>query len=140
MPRITPEEFQEKHARRLKASLEDIRAGVEKVTEAPGKKAAAKVDKMRARLIAKIDDGTWAKNVAKVSLEDWKTKMSEKGIGRIPDGIDGAKEKVVNFAGQLLPYIDEGLAKVEKLPDLTLEDSINRMTTMVRHMAKFKKK
>lgn len=140
MSRVTPEQFQEKHARRLKGSLEDIRAGVDRVTVAPGKKAADKVAKMRARLIAKIDDGTWAKNVGKVTLEEWKTKMADKGIGRIPEGIDGAKEKVINFAGQLLPHIDAGLAKLEGMADLTLEDSITRMTTMVRHMAKFKKK
>jgi len=140
MPRLTPEEFQEKHARRLKASLDDIRTGVARVTEAPGKKAAAKVDKLRAKILAKIDDGTWARNVGKVSLEEWKTKMTDIGVGRIAGGIDGAKAKVIDFAGQLLPHVDSGVAKVKAMPDLTLEDSIARMTTMVRHMAEFKKK
>lgn len=140
MPRLTPEEFQEKHARRLKASLDDIRSGVDRVTEAPGKLAAAKVDKLRARLIAKIDDGTWARNVAKPSLDEWKTKMKDVGVPRISGGIDAAKAKVIDFAGQLLPHVDTGVAKVKAMPDLTLEDSIARMTTMVRHMAEFKKK
>jgi len=39
----------------------------------------------------------------------------------------------------LLPYIDSGVNAVKKLPDVTLEDSITRMTTFVRHMAKFKR-
>jgi len=37
----------------------------------------------------------------------------------------------------LLPHIDSVRAGVEKMPDLTLEDSINRMSTFVRGMAKF---
>jgi len=39
MPKLTPAEYAEKHARRLKASTEDIRKGVAKVTEAPTAKA-----------------------------------------------------------------------------------------------------
>lgn len=140
MPKLTPEQFQEKHARRLKGSLSDISAGIDRVTVAPGKKAAAKVDKMRSRLIASIDDGTWAARVGAVSLEDWKAKFKDKGLGRISAGIDGAKDKVIDFASQLLPHIEKGQAKIEGMADLTLEDSINRMNTMVRHMAEFKKK
>ena len=43
----------------------------------------------------------------------------------------------MKFAGQLLPYEQDLLGKLEKMPDLTLEDSINRATTWIRNMAKF---
>jgi len=140
MARLTPEEFQEKHAKRLKAAIDDMRAGVEKVTTAPGEKAAKKVDKMRARLLEKIDDGTWASRVSAVSLEEWKRKMLNKGLPRVSQGIDEAADKVRDFAAQLLPYQDSLRAKVERMPDLTLEDSIARATEWIRGMAKFKKK
>jgi hypothetical protein len=140
MAKLTPEEFQEKHARRLKASIPDIEKGIGKVTEAPTAKAAAKSDKMRARLLARIDDGTWASRLRGVSLEDWKSKAIAKGVPRIASGIDGASAKVKDFAGQLLPHIDKVQAEVKKMPDLTLEDSINRMSTFVRGMSKFRKK
>ncbi|MBA7617770.1 hypothetical protein ES703_25088 [subsurface metagenome] len=138
--RITPAEFQEKHARNLKASLVDMRAGVERVTEAPGAKAAAKQDKMLANLTAKITDGTWAARLKAVSLESWREKMVNKGLPRVSGGIDAAKDKVTDFASQLLPAVDAASRKVAAMPDLTLEDSISRMTTMVREMAKFRKK
>ena len=46
MAKLTPLEFQEKHARRLKASVEDVRKGIDRVTENPCELAAAKQDKM----------------------------------------------------------------------------------------------
>jgi hypothetical protein len=138
--KITPEEFQEKHNRRLKAALEDMRKGVEKVTEAPTKQAAAKQDKMKAHLIARIDDGTWKKRLEAVSLDEWKDKMINKGIARVSGGIDEAKENVIEFASQLLPHVSAAIDKIKGMPDLTLEDSIARMTAFIREMAKFKKK
>ena len=42
MARVTAEEYQEKHARRLKASVEDIRRGIERVSTNPCDLAAAK--------------------------------------------------------------------------------------------------
>lgn len=140
MVKITAEDFVEKHARRLKAATPDMRAGVEKVTESPTAKAAAKMDKMRAHWLEKLDDGTMAARLKAVTLEDWKSKMLTKGVGRVAEGIDQAHDKVLNFAQQLLPAVAAAQAKVKGLPDLTLEDSINRMTTYIRDMAKFRKK
>jgi len=139
MARVTPEEFQEKHARRLKGAVEDMRRGVERVTEAPTLKAAAKKEKMQTKLNEALNSGKWERGLKRVSLEDWKGQMINKGIGRIASGIDGAAPKVIKFAGELLPFIDSGVSVVKKLPDTTLEDSITRMTSFTRHMAKFKR-
>jgi len=135
---MTPERFAEKQARNLKAALEDMRAGVEAVTESPGKQAAAKSDKMRARLLAALDSGKWKNNVGAVTAEDWKKAMIEKGLSRVPGGIDGAAEKVQEFARQLLDYQKGLKEKVDKMPDLTLEDSIARMTNWTRGMSSFR--
>jgi len=139
MARVNAQEFQEKHARRLKGALDDMRKGVERVTESPTEKAAAKAEKMRARLIESIDSGKWQRRLKAVSLDDWKRKMLDKGVGRVASGIDDAKDKTIAFAEQLLPHVDKGRDEIQRLPDVSLEDSINRMTTFVRHMAKFKR-
>lgn len=140
MAKLTPKEFQEKHARRLKASVEDMRRGVENVTESPTAKAAGKAEKMRANIVASIDNGKWAAGLKRVTLEDWKSKMIDKGLNRVASGIDGAAQKVESFASELLPHIDKVQSEVKKMPDVTLEDSINRMTTFVRGMANFKRR
>lgn len=140
MARLTPTQAREKHARNLKAAVPDITIGVDRVTEAPGKKAAAQQEKMLANLTESVRDGTWARRVSAVTLEQWKTDMKTKGIGRIAAGIDGAADKVEAFFEQLFPYQDALAAKLDGMADLTLEDSINRMVTFVRGMAEFKPK
>lgn len=137
MSKLSAKEVTEKHARRLKGSIEDMRLGIEKVTVAPTIQAAAKQEKMKAKVVAAIDSGKWAAGLRAVSLEEWKSKITTKGLPRIASGIDGASAKVEKFYSQLLPHIDKTQADVKKLPDLTLEDSINRMSTFVRGMAKF---
>ena len=140
MAKLTAEEFADKHAKRLKAAGPEMRMGIERVTDSPTAKAAAKQDKMRTKLLAAIDDGTWARRLKGVTLEDWKSKMLNIGVGRVSAGIDAAHGKVVDFANQLLPAVDAAKAKIKAMPDLTLEDNISRMSEYVREMGKFKKK
>ena len=140
MPKLTAAEATEKHARRLKGATEDIRRGVQRVTEAPGQAAAAKQEKFRQNLMAAIDSGKWARRVASVSLGEWQTLMADKGIPRIAAGVDASAGKIEDFFSQLFAH-QEGLErKVQSMPDLTLEDSINRMTTWVRGMSEFQRK
>lgn len=136
---LTAIEFQEKHARRLKASTSDITAGINKVTENPCAKAASKQEKMLSNLTAAVQSGKWAKGLNRVTLESWKKAAGTVGVGRIAAGIDNAKDKVIAFASDLLPYIDRQKAKLAGMPDVTLEDSINRMVTFSRGMAEFKR-
>ena len=139
MAKLTAVEFQEKHARRLKAAVEDVRRGIDRVTENPCEKAAAKQDKMLTNLTAAISSGKWANGLKRVSLEEWKSKARDIGVNRVAAGIDAAKDKVVAFAEDLLPHIDRGLEKVKGMPDITLDDNINRMTTFIRHMSSLKR-
>lgn len=139
MAKLTATEFQEKHARRLKAAVEDVRIGIDRVTENPCEKAALKQDKMLTNLTSAVTSGKWSAGLKRVSLEEWKRKARDIGVNRIAAGIDGAKEKVVSFAEVLLPHIDRGLDKIKGMPDLTLDDNINRMTNFIRHMADLKR-
>ena len=138
--KVDAEEFAEKHARRLKGAIEDVRAGVEKVTESPTLKAAAKKTKMLQNLQQSVTSGKWETGLKRVSLEQWKQKTIDKGLGRIAAGVDEAHDKMVAFGAQLLAY-ESGLKdQVDKMPDLTIEDSINRATSWIRGMAKFERK
>lgn len=139
MAKLTATEFQEKHARRLKAAVEDVRRGIDRVTENPCDKAAAKADKMLSNLTAAVQSGKWAAGLKRVSLEDWKRKARDIGVNRIAAGIDGAKEKVISFAEVLLPHIDRGKDKIKAMPDVTLDDNINRMVSFIRHMSELKR-
>lgn len=137
--RVTPGEYAEKWGRRLSGATEDIRRGVDRVTESPTAKAAAAADKMLARLTIKVNDGTWARQLEKVSLPEWKAAMKDKGIGRIAAGVAGAQAKMQAFAAALLAHEESLMAEIDGMPDLTLEDSIARSTAWIRGMATFQK-
>lgn len=139
MAKLTASQFQEKHARRLKGAVEDVRAGIDRVTENPCEKAAAKQDKMLTNLTAAVASGKWAKGLKRVPLEVWKKQARDVGVNRIAAGIDAAKTKVIAFAEELLPHIDRELEKIKGMPDVTLDDNINRMTSFIRGMAGFKR-
>ncbi len=138
--RLTPEQYRKKHAARLKASIEDMRAGIERVTEAPGAKAAANADKWHARISEANTREKWQRRVGAVPLDEWKTAMTEKGLPRVAGGIDGAAQKVEDFAAQLFEHQNRLLAEVERMPDLTLEDSISRASAWIRGMSQFKRR
>ncbi len=136
---MTAEEFAEKHARRLKAAIPDIQAGIGKVTENPALKAAAKKNKMQANLNAAIDSGKWEAGLRRVTLESWKEAISTKGTQRLAAGIDGAHAKVVDFAGKLLAHEKSLQGVINAMPDMTFEDSVARMTNWSRGMKNFKR-
>ncbi len=137
---MTPDEFAEKHARRLKAAIPDMQKGIERVTESPTAKAANKKEKMRANLNNAIDNGKWEAGLRRVSLEDWKKQILGKGLQRVSAGIDGAKDKVTAFAAQLLPFESSLQNTINSMPDLSLEDSVARSTAWIRGMAGMKRK
>lgn len=140
MAKVNAEQFADKHAARLSGATEDIRRGVMAVTVSPTRKAAEKLDKMKANFNRAIDSGKVKRGLLRVDLPEWQKKMMEKGISRIPEGIQAARGKMVAFGEQLLAYEDNLQAKIKTMPDTTLEDSINRMTSWTRGMAKFERK
>ncbi len=135
-----PKKTAEKWARNLGRSTAEIKDGVAAVTEAPGIAAAAAQERMRERLLARIDDGTWADRVAAVPLEEWKDKMLTKGIRRIADGAEDAIPKQEEFYGQLNAH-QEGIdRKLDKIDHVTLQDGIDRAVLQIQEMAKFRRK
>jgi hypothetical protein len=139
MAKLTPQQFTEKWQRRIQAATPDIQAGINRVDTAPTQLAASKKDKMLANLTAAVQSGKWEAGLNRVTLAEWKKNAIEKGIPRIAQGAAGAGTKVTNFASQLLPFQDNLVSQIKAMPDLTLEDSINRMVTFTRGMANFKR-
>lgn len=134
MAKVTPQEYAEKWSRRLRGATEDIRRGVNRVDVAPGELAANAQDAMLQNLTEAINSGLWASRVRAVSLADWKEATLTKGVARIPSGVEAATPKMAKMAQELLPAIDAAAEAANRLPKVTLEDSIARMTTFVREM------
>jgi hypothetical protein len=135
-----PKTVAEKWSRNLAGATDYIRQGVQRVTVAPSELAIANKEKFRRKLIEAIEKGKWENGLKKYTLELWRKDMLTRGIDRIPSGADAAKDKMSDFYAQLFPHIEAGLKELDRMPSMTLEDSVNRATFWIRHMAKFTKK
>lgn len=134
MARVTPQEYAEKWGRRLRGATEDIRRGIDRVQTAPGELAAAQQEALLTNFQAAVNSGMWANRVRSVSLSEWQAAARDKGLPRIPQGVEAATPKMARMAAELLPAVDAAAAAANALPKVTLEDSIQRMTVFVREM------
>ena len=135
----TPASAAAKWSSRLQGSTSEIRAGVEAVTESPMDKAADAVDKYAEGVRRAVEIGKFVNRLRATPLSVWKSNTLEKGINRIAAGAQAAEGKMESFFTQLLPF-QEGLSRtVDAMPDVTLEDSIQRMTAWTRGMSEFRR-
>jgi len=110
-----------------------ITAGVNAVTVAPGQAAAAKVTTWIAKVTA--SQNKWATNTAAVSLQSWQSSMTTVGIPRISTGAQAKQGKYLAFAQKFYPYLATGVAQVKAMPNVTLQDGINRAVAMINYNA-----
>lgn len=131
----TPEQIAAAWASRLAASGQKIADGVAAVQVAPGQAAARQKSAWVQNTTSAADK--WATNVAKVSVDDWRTAMTTKGVPRIASGATAAQPKFAQFMGQLMPFIAQQKSQLPARGNL--DQNIARMTAFARGMATFKK-
>ena len=131
---LSPDKVAAKWNRNLKNAIQDLKDGVDAVTEAPSAQAVAKQDKMRQNVVAAIDDGRWAAGLGKYTLAQWKQDMKTKAADRIPGGADAGQPAMREFMSVALPHIEAGLDKIKTMPDLTISDSKARAAAWIDHM------
>lgn len=127
-----------KWATRLSGATQAIIDGVNAVTVAPGTKAAAQVDVWLAKITASRDK--WVRNVSAVTLAQWQSAMTTKGVQRIATGAQAAIPKMTAFMAQWLPYEQAGVQALAATPRGTIDQNIQRAITMMRYNAQFVRK
>jgi hypothetical protein len=135
--RGTPQEIAAKWATRLSGSTQEITAGIDRVTEAPGRKAAAKAGKWHAAVTQAKDK--YQRNVGRVSLEDWRQAFKTVGVPRIAQGAQQKQGKVASYMAEVAPHIDAGLARLASMDDSTFEARVQRSVAWQNHMHQFKR-
>jgi hypothetical protein len=114
-----------------------MKQGALNVQTAPGTLAAQAADKWLARVTAAKDK--FARNVGAVSLQSWQNSYVNVGIPRVAQGAQLKQAKFTNFMNQFLPFLQQGVAKIDAMPSTTLEDGIARATAMIRYNATFQR-
>jgi hypothetical protein len=134
-----PQAVAQKWARNLGASTQDIVAGVDAVTTAPTQAAAARKTEMLAKLTNAVNSGKWERGLSRVSLQDWKNAMKDKGVQRVASGAQTAQPKMAAFMTEFLPVAESVSQQTKAMPKMTLEDSIARSAAAIRAFAEFGK-
>lgn len=135
--RATPEQATSRWVNGLSGATQKITDGVNRVTVAPGTKAAAAQQKWMARLQA--SQAKWASRVSSVSLQEWQQAMTTIGVQRVAQGAQAKQGKFSAFMADFLPYLQAGVSRVEAMPSVTIEDNINRAVAMIRYNAQYKR-
>lgn len=136
--RSDPQAATAKWVQNLSNSTTAMQRGVAAVTVSPGQSAAAAADKWLSKVSQAKDK--FARRVGSVTLGDWQNAMTQYGIGRVAQGAQAKQGKMQSFMSEYLPYLQQGVAQVDRMPKTTLEDGINRAVTMIRHNANFQRK
>jgi hypothetical protein len=136
MPKMSPQELAAKWATRTGAATQDVVAGVDRVTEHPGRKAAAQQAVWAANVQASQEK--WARRVQAGTLEEWKSRTKE-GANRIASGVQAKKSKVESFWQEFGPFQDTVTAQTNAMPRGSLEQNLARMINQARRTAEFKR-
>jgi hypothetical protein len=135
--RVNAQQYAANWVAGMQNSTEKMRAGIQAVRDNPMLAAVEAQDKMRARLLAAIDSGKWARNTANVSLTQWQSAMINKGLARIPDGVRNAQQKMRGVGDTLIPFMANLQDQIRAMPNITAADAEARMLAWTRGMREF---
>lgn len=140
MPRtLQASDVAAKWANNLMGAKATIEAGVKGVTENPMQKAADNAEKYVQGVMRAKESGKYQRGLNRVTLQDWKSAMLNKGVNRLQNGVQEAKGKMTAFLTQFLPFVANVSAQVQAMPNMTENDRENRMIQNVRLMRGFSK-
>lgn len=114
-----------------------MEAGARAVQTAPGARAAAAADKWLARVQQSLNK--YKTNVGRVTLAQWQDAYIKVGIPRVSQGAQAKQQKYTDAMAAFLPYLAQGVARIDAMPKLTLQDSIARATAMIQHNAAYQR-
>lgn len=126
----TAAEVAAKWAKNAQAAQSEYTAGVNRVTQAPGEKAAQAANVWQARVSDPQVLEKFKRKVSAVSLDQWKNAAANYGASRYSQGVASKQEKFAQAMQPLLQYIDNAKQQVHAMPNVTFEDRLQRSRMM----------
>lgn len=126
----------EKWKQRTSGATQQVIEGVQRVTEAPGVKAARQKQAYIQNVQAKVDK--WEANVSRVPLSEWQQATTQ-GAQRIAAGVQAKAHKMEGFLREFIPHVEAVQNRVNAMPRGSFEQNIARMVENARGMAGFKR-
>lgn len=136
---MTGSETAAKWVKNMLANKDSARKGVEAVKEAPGKKAAERVDAYASGCAEAASSGKFASACRAVSLEDWKSAYLDKGLKNLDTGVKAAESKMAKFLDKYLPYIKEKSKTIQGMAKGSRADAMARIEANLDALDEFKR-
>lgn len=112
--------------------------GVENVSSAPNAAAARALPRWIASVTSKDTQDRFVSRNNAVSLESWKSSTVQFGVPNLSRGAQKGQPKYAAFAGKFYPFLNGVLSKVSAMPNVTLQDRIQRAVTLMQENSNFK--
>jgi len=129
VPLLTAAQITQKWLTNYQGSTTAMTAGSNAVTSAPGQAAAAVAALWLQRVQA--SQAKWQKNVAAVTVEQWRSAYQTLGIPNGQAGANAKQGKYNTFITAYLQFLPSAVAQVKAMPKGTLQAGIARATTMI---------
>jgi len=136
--RITATEGGDSWSQGFGASGAKYQRGVENVQTAPNAKAAKAIDRWVASVTSKeVQDKYVSRNNA-VTLQEWQAATVQFGVPNLARGAAKGTPKYAAFAEKFYPFLSANLQKIQSMPNVTLQDRIQRSVAMMTANSKFR--
>jgi hypothetical protein len=134
--KATPQSATSKWLSNLTAAQGAMKTGAMAVQQSPGLLASQAADKWLNRVTA--SKAKFIQNSANVTLQQWQNAYTGVGISRAIQGAQANQANVTAFQAQFLPYLAQGVSKIDAMPKNTLQDGVARAVAMINYNANFK--
>lgn len=134
--RKTAAQVAQKWSTNLQQAVPSVTQGVNAVTTSPGVIAANNPQGYLAGVQANV--AKWQRKTGAVTLQDWKTAMTQKGIPHMQQGAAQAQQKVQTAMAPVLDAVYNLRDQINSsMPRGTLQQNLARMNAMVNGMAQY---
>lgn len=139
MANLTAQQVADKWVRNTSAATQYLQQGVMGVRNNPADAAIAAKTKMVSRWNDAVNGGKWEASMRRQTLQSWQNAMINKGLPRISAGVTAAQGKFQSFMADLIPFQAQLKQQIDAMPNMTLQDSIQRQIAWTTGMAAFKR-
>lgn len=125
-----------KWVQRTQAAAQDYTAGIQNTDKDPTALAIAAGQRYIQRVTDAFNSGKWANGLRRAGKAGWQAATLAKA-SNFSTGVAAAEQKVASAFGPLLAYETTLQARINSMPNVTLQDRIARATAWITGMASY---
>ena len=135
----TPQEAAKRLGDGIRNGGSKYTSGVNAVQTNPASQAIAKRNKWVAAMQNPETHNKWEAGLSRVTLADWKNAAGTVGAQRYSQSADKAQSNYQDFAADFFPFLNNVQQQINNMPDVTLEERIQKAVANMRAIAQYQR-